>query len=90
MWLVSAEGDDPFGAETEKKPDVDARLLLISLLPLFYRMEGNYYANYFQVFLAWKGFGLLELMILEGFEGLDKVLGGAVRFANAHSCDKAA
>jgi hypothetical protein len=37
-----------FGGE-EKKPGADARLLLISLLPLVYRMEGNYYANYFFV-----------------------------------------
>jgi hypothetical protein len=45
----SAEDDDPFGAEAEKKPDANVRLLLLSLLLLFYRMEGNYYANYFFV-----------------------------------------
>jgi hypothetical protein len=34
---------------------------LISLLPLFYRMEHNYYANYFRFILADNMLGLFDL-----------------------------
>jgi hypothetical protein len=51
MTTILAQDDSIlawFGGE-EKKPGADARLLLISLLLLVYRIGGNYYANYFFV-----------------------------------------
>ena len=36
---------------------------------LFYQAEGNYYANYFRLFLGWKWFGLWRLMDLWGGMG---------------------
>ena len=36
---------------------------LISLLPLFYRMEHNYYAKYFGLISTDKGLGLFDLPV---------------------------
>jgi len=47
-----------------------AALLFLSLL-LLYVFDHNYYATYFELFFGWKGFGLLELALRGGREGLD-------------------
>jgi hypothetical protein len=45
----------------------------ISLLPLFYRMEHNYYANYFQLILADNMRFMFDLPDSSWIEGLDKI-----------------
>jgi hypothetical protein len=47
-----------------------AALLFLSLL-LLYGIDHNYYATYFRLFFGWKGFGLLELALRGGREGVD-------------------
>jgi hypothetical protein len=47
-----------------------AALLFLSLL-LLYVFDHNYYATYFELFFGWKRFGLLELWVLAGGEGVD-------------------
>ena len=49
------------------------RPLWISLLPLFYRMEHNYYANYFQLILADNMRFMFDLPDSSWIEGLDKI-----------------